>query len=85
MHGAQRNAGPGHADGAERNEAVLDLVAADQAGNHAADADAHGQRGVQIAGLGLADVKNVRPVNDDGGKQQRAEKPEIGVAENREE
>ncbi len=74
-----------HADGAERNEAVLDFVAAEQPGDHAADADADGQRGVEIAGLGLPDMQNIGTVDDDGGEEQRAEEPEVGVAENREE
>ena len=85
MHGAERDAGAGHADGAERDEAVLDLVAAEQAGDHAADADADGESGVEIAGLSLADVQNIGTVDDDGGEEQRAEEPEVGVAENREE
>ena len=84
-HVPSSDAGAGHADGAERDEAVLDLVAAEQAGDHAADADADGERGVEIAGFGLADVQNVGSVDDDGGEEQRAEKPEVGIAEHGEE
>ena len=74
-----------HADGAERNEAVFNFVAAEQAGDHAADADADGESGVEIAGLSLADVENIGTVDDDGGEEQRAKEPEVGVAEDREE
>ena len=74
-----------HADGAERNQAVLDLVVAEPAGGHAADADADGQRRVEVAGLGLPDVQHIGPVDDDGREQQRAEEPEVGIAEHREE
>ncbi len=41
---SERKAGDRHADGTQRNQSVLDFVAAHQAGNHAADADADGQR-----------------------------------------
>ncbi len=70
VHGAERDAGARHADGAERDEAVLDLVAAENAGDHAADADANGECGVEITGLGLADVQNIGTEDDDGGEQQ---------------
>ena len=52
----KKSAGNGHANGAKRNEAVLNLVAAHQASHQAAYTDADGKRGVQVAGLGLADV-----------------------------
>ena len=78
---AENETGDGHADRSERNEPVLDLVIAQPSSGHAADADAHGEHGVQVAGFGLADVQHIGPVNDDGGEEQGAKKPEVGVAQ----
>ena len=78
---AEREAGARHADRSERNQPVLDLVVAHPSSGHAADADAHGEHGVQVAGFGLADVQHIGPVDDDGGEEQRTEKPEVGVAQ----
>ena len=66
MRSAKQHACDGHADGTQRNEPVLDFVSAEPTGDHAADADADGQCGVQIAGFGLAYVQNVGAVDNDG-------------------
>ncbi len=85
FHAAKSPAQPGagHADRAQRNQPVLDLVVADQSGSHAADADAHRQHRVQVAGLGLPDVQHIRPVDHDRRKQQRTKEPEVGIAQHR--
>src|ERR1700739_2142731 len=85
MHGAERDAGAHHADGAERDQTIFDLIAAQQAGDHAANADSYGKRCVEIAGLCLANMENIRTVDNDRGEQQRAQEPEVGVAEDGEE
>jgi len=85
VHSAEGDGGQGHADGTERDEAVFNLVAADEAGNHTADADANSERGIQVTSFGLADVQDVGAIYDDGREKKGTEEPEVGVAENGEE
>src|SRR5215469_5270082 len=85
VHEAERDARGGHANGTKRNEAVFDLVSADQPCYHAPDSDAYGERDIEVGSSGLANMKNVRSIDHDRRKKQRTEKPEVGVAKNGEE
>src|SRR5579859_863946 len=82
MHRAEKDAGERHANGAEGNKAVLDFVAAEEAGDHAADADSDSECCIEIAGFGLANVEDVGSVDYNRGKEKGAEKPEVGIAKN---
>ncbi|MCU0242930.1 MAG: hypothetical protein MUF51_10965 [Vicinamibacteria bacterium] len=67
----------------EGDQAVLDLVAREAAGRHAAEADADRERGLQIAGLRVAEVQCLLAEDDDVHLQDQAEEPEIRVAPDR--
>src|SRR5260370_15019785 len=71
-----------HANGAKRDEAVLNLSRRKQAGGVAPDADANGQRRLQIATACLVKVQDFTAVENNNELQQRAEKPEVSIAGN---
>jgi hypothetical protein len=62
-----------HADGAERDEPDFDLSAGEVAGGDAAETDANGERGLDIAGLRVVHFQNVMGVNDDHELDERGE------------
>jgi hypothetical protein len=63
----------------------INFVAADETGDHAANADPNREGRIQIAGFCLAHMQNIGPIDDNRGEEKRAEKPEIRVAEDSEE
>ena len=74
VHGQARRGQPhgnqGHAEGAERHEAVFDFPAGKITGRHAAEADAERKRGVQITDVFFGKVKPVGAVKKQVQEQQ---------------
>src|SRR4030095_10228460 len=71
----------GHADAAQRNQAIFDLSAGEVAGSETADADADSQRGLQIAAARLVETENFATIENNDELQQSSEKPKIGVTD----
>src|SRR5271163_3027067 len=70
----------GHADGAERDETIFDFSAGKQTSGVTADANANRKRRLQVAAVRFVNVQNLAAIKDNHKLQQRAEKPEVGVA-----
>ncbi|MNM82627.1 hypothetical protein D3C81_946600 [compost metagenome] len=75
----------GQADGAERHQADLHLLARQAFAEQRADADAEGEHGEQQGHAALAAAEHVLGVGRELGEQQRAVQPEPGDAEDRQE
>jgi hypothetical protein len=69
-----------HADGTQRDEAILDLSRRKQARSVAAKAYANGESGLQVSAVRFIDMQNLASVKYDHELQQGAEEPEIGIA-----
>src|SRR5260370_39416685 len=69
-----------HANGAKRDEAVLNLSRRKQAGGVAPDADANGQRRLQLATARLVKVQDFPALENNNELQQRAEKTAVSNA-----
>src|ERR1035437_2320065 len=71
------------AQGAQWHEAVFDLAARQIARREAAEADANRQRRQEVSRADLADPEHVLPVINPALWQQRADEPEVSIAEAR--
>src|SRR5271156_4712428 len=78
----EQRAENGHAQSAERDQAIFDFAAGKISGDEAADSDADSDRGLEITNVRFVHAQDVVPVNDDGELQERGEEPEIRVAPN---
>src|SRR5262245_26521975 len=54
----------GHADAAQRNQAIFDFSAGKVAGGEAAEANADGESGLQVAAVGFIEPKNFPSVEN---------------------
>ena len=70
-----------HADRAQRNQAVLDLAAGEIPAAKLPKPIPMAMAACKIAAVRLVEMQNFRAVEHDRELEQRAEKPEIGVAE----
>src|SRR5580704_14273052 len=70
-----------HADGAQRDEAILDLARGEKSCGVAAKTDAYGQCCLQVPAMRFVDVQDFTAVKDNHELEQRAEKPEVGIAD----
>src|SRR5262249_43192374 len=70
----------GHANGAKRNEAVLNLSRRQQTSRVTANADADCQRRLEIASMGFVKVQDFSSIKNNHELKQRTQKPEIRVA-----
>src|SRR5882762_4629371 len=71
-----------HADGPERNKAVLDLSSRKKAGGIAPNANANGKSSLQITAARFIEMQNLAPVKNNHKLQQCAKKPEVSIAGN---
>ena len=78
----KQRAKDGHAERAERDQAVFDFAAGEIPGDEAAHSDADSDRGLEIADVRFVHAQDVVAVNDDGELQQSGEEPKVGVAPN---
>src|SRR5208337_141531 len=83
ISGGKQDSEQGHADGAERNQSVFDFAARKITRREAAEADADRDCSLQYPRARGGAVQHVLAIEDDIGRQQRAQKPEICVTENR--
>jgi len=78
----QRRSDNRHPNRAQRDQSIFDLARRKISSRNAAHADADRERGGEIGGTLLANMKNVAAVNQNRGDKQRAQKPEVGIAQN---
>src|SRR5271167_807341 len=78
----EQRAEDGHAESAERDQAVFDFAAGEISSDEASDSDADSYGGLQVADVRFVHAQDVVAVNDDGELQERGEEPKIGVAPN---